>query len=462
MAVIANQYDPDQQDKNTSQGAPTPSAPTVGGPQGGAVATPGSPGNASAPTNSGRFTNLNKYINANKDFGAAQGGLAGQIAGNINQQADAAKSDIGNLQGVFNQQAQAGSSSFSNPNITSQALSDPTQFVQNPANIAAFQAQQNASYTGPQNLQALSDSGKTLGQIQDVQTKGQQAQNESGRFNLLRSMFGNNNYSQGQQNLDNAFLQSTPGSAKQLQATKQAGSELSNIWNNASNKAAASGAQSAAQAAQIGQQSRDALLNSTTGTANDLTGRYKTFTDQAKAYNQAATSDIGDDKLSADTLAMFGLKPTRVEGGRNVAGDKLYDVNLNSYVNQGVAPTMSQFASPQDYAKYAALQQLGGQFGYNLNQNEAGTGGTGRMTVDTAGLAAALKAKDTAYQKQVSDAYQNYVNIGNSPAYRNAYNEWHNGGSDYDRGILDQSNAAYKAYDALKNAAVNKRVVTKG
>jgi hypothetical protein len=118
MATILNPFKP--QDEENQEGPPgqNSGAPQQLGGVSSAVITPGSSGGAPAssgaakPSSSGRYTNIQQYIKANQDYRADQGGLAGQVGGNIVKSGDEAQTNINAARDAFQNQATTAAQSF--------------------------------------------------------------------------------------------------------------------------------------------------------------------------------------------------------------------------------------------------------------------------------------------------------------------------------------------------------------
>lgn len=248
MSVEAKFFDPDKdQSQGQSQnGAPGAPVNVTGGsaqssPQG---ALPKSQNEATPEaTSSGRFTNLTNYLNANKNYNAPQGGLAGQVVGGLQQQGNQIQQNLGTAQNQFNQDANAGRTQY-NEDLINQAITNPYAVANNTDQLNQFTKQRDAAYTGPQ---GIDQSNQLRNQTQNYQQQTSGAQNENGRFSVLRNMFNTPQYNQGQQKLDNVFLQTAPQQLKGVaalgnkatsnvnQAVGQAGADAQNYKNEAQN-----------------------------------------------------------------------------------------------------------------------------------------------------------------------------------------------------------------------------------
>jgi hypothetical protein len=372
VATVVNQFDPDDPNNNNQQQqgqgqTPTLNAPTIGGPQGGAVATPGASGPTQSGTSSGRFNNLQKYIDANKDFNADQGGLAGAMVGNINNQAQTVQNNLQGAQNAFAQQSQQSIDSFNHPDAVNQALQDPTAFVQNPNNLNTFAGMRDAQYTGPKTLQDLSGDqnlAKLQTQSANVNDMVNQGQSESGRFNLLKSMFGNNNYTSGQQNLDNLLIQGQPEQMKQIQGARQIATNTASQLNQTEQNVENTAQQAQQQAQGIQDATRAQVNQAAQGATNEAQQKYQTATNQ---QNQDFTNLQGY-LNNPKTFAQSGVDPDAIIKNSGINPDIVkYSQALqqagyspSDFLSKGAAPTEQNVLSQADYAKMNALNQLMG------------------------------------------------------------------------------------------------------
>jgi len=408
MATVSNPFSPEEQD-SSEEGTSVP----VGGPQQGGVISPGantatSPAKAKKPASSGAYNNIQKYINANKGFNAEQGGLAGKIVGNIGGQVQNTQQNLQGVSNAFKQQAEENVAKFNHQDVVGNALADPSAFVEsaNPEQMQAFTAARDAQYTGPKGIQDIQGAGAIRAQTANVKSLVNQGQSEAGRFNLLKQMFGNNQYSGGQQNLDNLLIQSDRGQMKKIQGARQAAAGLDNTFNKAGLQAQQTAQQNKSLADQIQSSTRSGLNRSVLDANKGVEERLqKTIQDQnqmvQKAREQLAAGNLDMDVYDALGGEKLGLK----------AGQHLYGVDPNSFINKGADPTAQQVASANDYARFNALSRLMGgvantdasgvlqKFG---DKTLAGTAGSG-VSFDEGGFLNAINQAKTGYDTRVAD-----------------------------------------------------------
>lgn len=371
--VTPNQEDEEQGQSNPSQNgqgqsSPSPVASTAPsttgsspGPSGGGSKSSGGPSqsqssyNPSAPTSSGNFTNLKSYLNANnngKDF-------SNQVNQNLQQQGSNLNTNIQGASNQFNNQVQQSVTPVQQNYQAYQqvaASNDPNSIVNyaNQGNNAKnIQGLENATYTGPKTLNDLSGNynGAALqSQVGNYQNLANDTTSESGRMNLLQSLYGNQNYGQGQQTLDNVFLQGNNFGNTASQANR-----LNNSYNTAANNSALS-AQNAANTVNQAATGTVNSLNAAVGNQNqNIQNDYSSALQNQAAQNAAATTALQNGTISQQLATQLGLT-----GGTN-----LYNVDASQFLHNAQLNTQNT-ATGQDYSNIAAL--------HNLLGNNANTG----------------------------------------------------------------------------------------
>lgn len=340
MASILNPLDKEK-DEEQQSGAPQ----QVGGAQSATLgAGTGAP---AAGTKSGRFTNISNYLQANSGYNKAGGGLAGKIAGNINNQGQAVKQEVGKARDEFNTAAQQNRVGYDEGTVNN-ALNDSTNFAQNAQNVDKFQQQLNAKYQGPQGIQ---NAEKVQNNAQNLQNLTNQTTTEGGRFGLLKNMFNKPTYTGGQQKLDNLLLQGNQGQLKNLTGTRQLGNQVVNEVNTTNQKAIEEAQKYKDEAAATSQQTREQFLNSLTGFDTGLNDRANQLNIDREQMYQDALKTTGNNIVSEDDLSRFGL----------AKGQSLYGANLKDYLMKNNLEANSvNAATSDDYTKAAALRKLAG------------------------------------------------------------------------------------------------------
>lgn len=443
MATVANQMqqDPNAQQQGSQGQIMTPGtamgAPT--GPGGASSSTPGStPGAAPVsydnqtytPTSSGSFQNLQKYINANQGFNAGQGGLAGEVAGNINQQGQQTQSEIQGMQNAFNTQAQnnvnnftqATNSSNGQPSLLSQATANAGQFMQNnPTGAQSILNAENAQYTGPTQLQ---NQGQLQTQAQNVQNQAQQAQTENGRYSLLQQMFGSPTYTQGQQNLDQAIMQNAPGAQQQFAGLTNMGNATQNAYTNAQNQVAQQVNQNQQLAAQTAAQTQGQLNSAVMANQNAVQQQLTGAQSAAQTGLTQLQADLTSGNLTAADYAALGGANSGLTSGMSLYG--MTPAQLSQYVTAGTAPTAQTVATANQYANFSALNQLLG----------GGGGGSIAPMANT----------------QASNILSQYINPSQAGTYTGPSYNWNSGGLQQ---ALNTDQGNYQAAINALNSAIN-------
>jgi hypothetical protein len=391
MAVVQNfsntQDDNQQQQQGQNQFVNAPiniSGSSSSSASGGAYGSSAAPTVSDKGTSSGRYTNLRSYLDANKDFNKQNGGLAGQITNNVQNQANAIQNQAQQSQQDFQKQAEQSRNQY-NPDLVNQALTDPTKFTQNQQNVSGIQSLLNNQYQGPT---ALSNQQQLLGQAQQLESNANLVNTEAGRYALLNKMYGNPGYSQGQQKLDNLLLQSNPEQLQQLQKINPLATNLNSNVQNVINQAQQQGQQYQQEAQQTQQQTGSALQNA----INSLMTQGQTAQEAAKNAELARTTALnsfsnnlasGDYKSALNALASSGYLSKDdanaiVEAARDVAPN--YKNQLPNILGQAVQAkaasgldTMANFLNSNQVSNLNALNTLlGTGASYNPDSYKAG------------------------------------------------------------------------------------------
>ena len=342
-------------DDNEEQG--NQPAPTMGGAapvsvSGTTGGTPATTQGASKPTTSGRFTNLSDYLKANQP-GQGQQSLGEKMAGKIQDQG----SQFGKSIKTEEEKTAEGIQAAMQPTQqTSQYIQkvqeDPTQLYKGNKVDTGFQQLRDFTYGGPQQLQ---NQAQLQSGVQGVQQLAQQGGTEAGRFQSLRQMFGNPNYSTGQQRMDQLLLQGNQGDLQKLAGTQKIGAQLGQQL-----QGAQAGTQQAIQGA-MGQAQqtqgaiRGALEAGATGINTQLGQEAATTQAQRQAAFDAEKENLGKMNLSDADLTSLGLSR-----GQRLYGQGAEQLNLGQYALQGQAATAQNVANEQEIAKINALKNLAG------------------------------------------------------------------------------------------------------
>lgn len=397
MAYVADNTDPNQQQPQAGQNAPMAQLPQTasgtGAGAGAANTTPaGSPQGAAAvptATKAPPVQNLGDYLAAN----APQAVQMGQnIAGNLSQAAGKVSGDINADQAAADAQIQA-SNTAPNPDLVSRAASDPAQFATNPQDIAAFQGQLNANYTGPSSYESRPEFANLTGEVQRANAGAPDITKPGGIEQLVTGQ--EVNPTAGMRNLDTLLLQGTPQATAPISEALKAYPALAPQLSNAATteNAAIQGAVKNTQAAP--QAVRDAFLTGPNAVVptweNNLNQEVQsaagTYSNEGNLIN-ALTQEMNNGDLSQlnpAQLSQLGLTPAQVSElmtTKSALAPFSSAPSLTTSYKPGAInpnpPTSATIATSEDYAKEAALEQLLGAGFSNrpLNvskNNEAGT-----------------------------------------------------------------------------------------
>jgi hypothetical protein len=425
MANLSQPFDSqlDEQNKNQNQQQSQQGPQQISGGQsaslGGGGAAPGPVSAASTQANaSGRYQNLSKYMNANKDFNQGQG-LAGLMNQNIGQAGQKLQSNVQGAQKTFQDQSGSNIQGIMQAgDVAAEALKNPYGFAYNQpqpqnlqqpqsasggqpaapslnqANIDTFAKARDAQYGGPKGLQDISGDQNlnTLqSQASNIQSQANQTGTESGRYNLLRTMFNKPTYSKGQQGLDQLLIQGNQQQLGQLKATRSQAAQAVGGLNQTQQQAEQQAKQYQQQAQGVQEKTRQALTGATTGFQSDLdTAVKQAKSDRDLAY-QTAVDNATQGKLSNEDISRLGL----------TKGQNLYGLNLGEYISKGDEANKYNVANQDQYNKAAALAALGGVENTLLP-------GTGPQKLGSAysfkdNLNAALSGRKAEYEGGIAD-----------------------------------------------------------
>ena len=361
----------------------------VSGAQGAAgIGVPGQePSQAAGQKSSGQYTNIQSYLDANKP----QADTMGQnLASGIDTKAQDAQSKIQGI-GAQAPQVQAYDPNAAYSKLGSLSDQDKQTYRTNKA---------TGGYSGPQSVDQVQGYGDAQkaghAAIQSVKNIG----SEFGQQQELRNAYARPNYSAGENKLDQVLLQNSAGSKQALEgvAGKYAGLEgllgstnqnLGSSVNSANQQALAN-----KQGIETGEKNQwDSLINPIQQRANQMN------IDNPALYGRVS-GDISDDVLSQESLDKLGLG----------AGQKLYDLKLDSYMNPNLSQVgLDNAANSQERGKYQALSDLIGD--PSRNQITAGGKEINPVNFNKAGFDTAFAAKDKDYQA----AYNNPGPDGTTP-----------------------------------------------
>lgn len=384
MATEANfnQDDEDEMGQPQSSGGIASQADSGGG-------SAPAPPRASTPSGT---PNIQSYMRANQGAGQqlAQG-IGNQFQKKTDQFGQQVKQSGEQIKSQANPLEQKLGSEASNTIKTS--FQNPQDILKQQDQLKQFQQLRDKGYQGDINAigqNAQQSQQQLQSKLGGIQQQAQGAGTEAGRFQLLRNTFGQPQYSQGQQKLDQLFLQAQPGANRQLQQnlgnlTNQAKQQLGGTSAEIQSKLNALSGLSNQNAQQIqdtfktGQMGQEKLGQGFDDITQGVNQKYAAA--QAAAAGVPGLSErFAKNQLSAEDLQSLGLTPDT----------QVYDLfdksnpdykQLSSYVQQNPLAEagqggLAQVADSNEFARYNALNQLAGNPQANIfgSSTEAGGG----------------------------------------------------------------------------------------
>lgn len=287
----------DQEEKQAN-GTATPQVgaalPTTGGGEGTAPVggmTPSAPKSATQG-----FANINQYLGANQDQAA---NVAGSVASNLGTQFTGLQNDINSAADTASQAVTAGSTPY-NEGFVNNALANSAEFTSNPNNLAAWQKQYAANYTGPAAFENTANYGKAASAANKAGQTYQLGQTGGGYTQLLNQI--EKNPTAGRTALDKSLIQADPNAQQTIQGAL---TPFKGINDYISGKSAEIGKQvsdAAKQAQETSAKTKAATTNATSifqnNLANDTTNRVqKSFPGLPAEGINNITSGIGQQNL---------------------------------------------------------------------------------------------------------------------------------------------------------------------
>lgn len=414
MAYVQSQEDTTNQNQalgplnqpSTSSGAASGTVPSGMGGQG-VTAVPNA-------TKAPPVQDLAAYLTANQPQAVQMGQ---NIAGNIAQQATQVSGDINADQAALDAQVQA-QNVQPNQQLISEAAANPTQFVQDPNNVAAFQAQENANYTGPANFEATPQYQTLTNEVKNAQQNAPNLNTNAGIQQLVTGQ--ETNPTLGMENLDALLLQGTPGATAPIAAAEAPIQQLGTQF-----KGATTAEDSAIQAAIANDQAAPQAIQSAflTGPNAVVPAWEKALQDELTSAQKQTTdynNVVGSNTSLLNPYEGY-LKQFNGVTGYNIDDPLTEFLSQNPVVN---SPTLASVATPQDYATEVALSQLLGKgLGTTpIDQSTVSQAGTFKApTATTANLQDLIKtianSSTDATWKNLGPSYGNSPLPANNPYY---------------------------------------------
>jgi hypothetical protein len=351
------------------------------------------------------FTNLQSILGANNP-----NQLTSNIAGNLQNTANQAVSNLSNAQNNFEQAANQGNlANAQNQTEVTNTLNNVTNPSNSNFNYGQFNLSSNnpfytsqtgsdfgkflgGQYSGPSDINNIS---QIQGQLNNAQQLGQDVNTQAGKVGLLQNYIGSANpqYNFGEQNLDAALL-----GGPQLNQAAQGTYGLGGLGAQAQQAALNTAAQDTAASQAFGQNTQQQLANATAGvnqnvqnTVNQDLTNYNNALSGIQALNPA--TNPGTTQMSAQTAALTGIAPNT----------QTFNINPYNYATPEQAPNAQNAATSQEVAQLQALNQLSGGAGGNAPQ-------LSNLTYNPAVPYTFNLTGPTGYQAAVNTANQNLQN----------------------------------------------------
>lgn len=355
---------------------------------------------------SGSWTNLNTYLDANKDNAI---NLGNTISQNISNQGDQVRTGIQNASNDFN--SQVDKNLISNlvgakqdaSNIVKQARESNRESQINDSNVDRFKEISNASYKGPNSLDASQYYQDTQSKLNKVSGYKNNASSDEGRFSILKEMFDRPRYSQGQKNLDNLLLSGNQNAKKSIESAADSLSDLQGAWEKANSDALSLSDSRMKEMNDVKQFARNELSSNRDARTNEvnleLQDIQNKWSDEYNHYNDLLSAYTGGDlnltKSEAEKLGLLRTAtPQTMTGVRQKVtaeqAPQYADTQLFNILN-GVSPSTyldlaaydaNKVISQDQFVQLAALDRLANQFGLGSSSkfNDEGQAGTLSLT----------------------------------------------------------------------------------
>lgn len=429
----------EEEDKEKEAGAAIPVAEQPGGPvSGGAVAQ--APAPAQEAQTKG-YTDVRSYLSANRP---QAGQLADVYAGRIEKEAGDIRSQIGQAQEQFGQKVEEGTGGAAwgtgAQSVIRQAIQDPTRFTSIQPQLENWQKIYNAQYAGPSGLQDIEGYQDIAGKVSSAGKFSESLQTPEGRKEMfyrygLRPTPGN-------VSLNEMLISGTPEAMQRIQTAGAGLGEIPEYMKGieATAKEQAAARQQALDEARTA--AREALTGEVSGLEKSLQERLQQATTGAQEEMQVLADIIrSGGQLTEGTpgYARAGMTPAQWNNIRKLEGiltDYLYDtrrdpsrgmanidpsiiergdlvpgqpwaygeydpnwrpIDLTQYMatppgmNEG-AYSIGNLATPEEYTREAALEQLAGEQIPLLFETDRPQAGSGLTTAARFDPNAAYKA----------------------------------------------------------------------
>ncbi len=324
------------------------------------------------------FTNIQNIVRANR-----QNRLGQAVSGGVSDVIGRNQQDLSKAREQFQQDAQqnaigtAGDQAYAQQTIQNagQTGANPAQ-----ADVDRFAKLRAGMYQGPTQL---GNQEQLMAQGADLKGLGNAAANEYGRRGLLQRFVGPDQYTQGQQRLDNLLLGQTGGQA--LNQARRNANLFGQQLGQAQQSAQAQGQGLTQQAQQFGQNLTGQLGQAQTGLESDLANRATQQTKESEATREAlkalftrpqdlpapppgtmTTMPIGGGKIKPTiTQEQYDLAKSALDrsglGSQTSYSPEYFANSPEELIGQGITQATKQtVASDADKSRALALAKLAG------------------------------------------------------------------------------------------------------
>lgn len=363
------------------------------------AATTGAPPPSAPPPGSGEgtgFVDIRRYLEMNAPKTEA---LAGRIGGDVESKAEESEKAIDLGKSEFEKTARE--QNAPDKEWVSTALSQPLKTVEDPLAAERFSALRTGTYRGPSEL----DVTQYQPGVTSAQERGELVSTPGGLEELMAGY--SSDPTRGKAGLNTALLQQSPEAQSRLAAAKARTAALSDYL---------SGARTATQ-----------------GTSAELQDALTKFAPTVGKMGDAAAGTMGDtlneayQKAAVESLRninkpIYDLRQDVYDQWKDLYTDpvqasKVYVEGMPEY--HSTKPYgLSQYASPEAFAREKALETLMGKEYDVLKNAEVGQAGT-------YGQAEKLLAQDAAKRAEDFDLDWGYSNLTRGPFMKSpTWDEW--------------------------------------
>lgn len=386
------------------------------------IQAPSTPG-GSPTQGSGQYTNLQSYLDAN------QGSKMGEkLASNVTNTITNAKNASTAAQSGFEGQVNAGSVTPSE-RVFQDVQDNPTNLGQD--EISDFKKIRDARYQGPNSfVDDKEDYSNAYKANQAASEESKAAETEEGRFGLLQKYYNRDDYTPGQQKLDQLLVQNDPTSraafenvssqnAQQQENYKGLQDRLNQYaaTSKASTQAGRTQARSLIGIDDAGNATGEGLLGTARQGVESRTQQQinKRNSDFQTAQEALKTGHV--DQLTPEQRQQLGIDPN----------SQLYRMSEGpeSFLSQNNDWNTETLATPEEQAKYRALSDLAGTGGEFLSGSNVGSQANNPgYSFNQEGFHTAQQAAQANYQQRLNAVQPAGTNGFSSPMTLQQQSQW--------------------------------------